>query len=59
MNVLPHVLNRCVLRFRSVVLPTHLQETRGKRGNLGELAYLQAILRGVPSHSEFLDQEFA
>lgn len=42
-----------------MVLPTHLQEARGKRGNLGELAHLQAIFWGVPSHSEFLDQEFA
>ena len=59
MDSLPHVLNRCVLRFWSLVLPPHLQEARGKGGNLGELAYLQAIFRGMPSDSEFLDQKFA
>jgi hypothetical protein len=56
MNVLPHVLNRCILRFRSLVLP-HLQEARGKV-NLRELTDQQAIFRCVPGHSEFLDQKF-
>ena len=57
MNVLPHVLNRRILRFWSLVLP-HVQEARGNV-NLRELICLQAIFRRVPSHSEFMDQKFA
>ena len=57
MNVLPHVLNRGILRFRSLIL-VHMQEARGDV-NSGELTYQQAIFGCVPSHSEFLHQEFA
>ena len=56
MNVLHHVLNCRILRFRSLVLP-HLQEARGNV-NLRELTDQQAIFRRVPGHSEFLDQKF-
>ena len=57
MNVLTHVIYRCILRFWSLVLP-HVQEARGNV-NLRELTCLQAIFRCVPSHSEFMDQKFA